>query len=54
MNGIVIASVVNSLVKLGIVFWIGGMKLGWRVAQFFMLTLGTMGVTLFLTELYVV
>jgi uncharacterized membrane protein (DUF4010 family) len=52
MNGVVIASVVNSLVKLGIVFWIGGGKLGWRVAQFFILTLGVMGAALYLTELY--
>ena len=52
MNGIVIASVVNSLVKLGIVYWIGGAKLGWRVTQFFLLTLGMMGEGLYLTELY--
>ena len=52
MNGIVIASVVNSLVKLGIVYWIGGAKLGWRVTQFFLLTLGMMGGGLYLTELY--
>jgi uncharacterized membrane protein (DUF4010 family) len=52
MNGIVIASVVNSLVKLGIVFWIGGLRLGWRVAQFFIVTLGVMGGVLYLTEFY--
>lgn len=52
MYGIVIASVTNSLVKLGIVFWIGGAKLGWRVAQFFILTLGVMGGALYLTEFY--
>jgi len=52
MNGVVIASVVNSLVKLGIVYWIGGARLGWRVAQFFILTLGVMGGALYLTELY--
>lgn len=52
MNGIVIASVTNSLVKLGIVYWIGGMKLGWRVAQFFILTLGMMGAALYVTEQY--
>jgi len=50
MNGIVIASVTNSLVKLGIVFWIGGAKLGRRVAQFFFLTLGVMGTGLYLTQ----
>lgn len=52
MNGIVIASVTNSLVKLGIVFWLGGGRLGWRVTQFFTLTLGLMGGALYLTELY--
>lgn len=52
MNGIVIASVTNSLVKLGIVFWIGGTKLGWRVSQFFLLTLGIMALGLYLTERY--
>ncbi|WP_345985834.1 MgtC/SapB family protein [Sulfurimonas sp. HSL-1656] len=50
MNGIVIASVTNSLVKLGIVFWIGGLKLGWRVAQFFLLTLGVMAFGLVVSE----
>lgn len=50
MNGIVIASVTNSLVKLGIVYWLGGRQLGWRVAQFFVLTLGIMGIGLYLTE----
>ena len=52
MHGVIIASVVNSLVKLGIVCWIGGTKLGWRVAQFFLLTLGVMGGVLYVTELY--
>ncbi len=52
MNGIVIASVTNSLVKLGIVFWLGGGRLGWRVTQFFILTLGLMGGALYLTEIY--
>ena len=52
MNGIVIASVVNSLVKLGIVYWLGGAKLGWRVAQFFILTLGCMGVGLYVGEIW--
>ncbi|WP_345972879.1 MgtC/SapB family protein [Sulfurimonas diazotrophicus] len=52
MNGIVIASVTNSLVKLGIVFWIGGLKLGWRTAQFFILTLGSMATVLSLTEFF--
>jgi len=50
MNGIVIASVTNSIVKLGIVFWLGGWRLGWRVAQFFILTLGSMGAGLFVAQ----
>ena len=50
MNGIVIASVTNSIVKLGIVYWIGGVKLGWRLAQFFLLTLGIMLAGLFISE----
>ena len=53
MNGIVIASVTNSLVKLGIVYWLGGAKLGWRVTQFFLLTLGMMGLGLFVGEMWV-
>jgi len=48
MTGIVIASVTNSLVKLGIVYWLGGTRLGWRVAQFFLLTLGTMALGLWI------
>jgi uncharacterized membrane protein (DUF4010 family) len=50
MTGIVIASVTNSLVKLGIVFWLGGLRLGWRMSQFFLLTLGVMGAGLWLGE----
>jgi len=50
MNGIVIASVTNSIVKLGIVFWLGGLRLGWRLTQFFILTLGVMGAGLWLGE----
>jgi uncharacterized membrane protein (DUF4010 family) len=42
--GIVIASVTNSLVKLGIVFWLAGARLGWMMARFFLLTLGAMAV----------
>ena len=41
--GIVIASVTNSLVKLGIVYWIGGKALGWKLTLFYLLTLGVMG-----------
>ena len=47
MNGIVIASVTNSLVKLGIAYWIGGRQLGWKLTQFFIVTLGAMGAGLF-------
>ncbi len=50
MNGIVIASVTNSLVKLGIVYTIGGARLGWRLSQFFLLTLGFMLGGLWLCE----
>ena len=42
MSGIVIASVVNSLVKLGIVFWMGGKDIGWMLTKFFILSLGVM------------
>jgi uncharacterized membrane protein (DUF4010 family) len=41
--GIVIASVTNSLVKLGIVYWMGGPRLGWELTKFFAVTLGAMG-----------
>ncbi len=48
-KGIVIASVTNSLVKLGIVFWMGGSALGWIMARFFMVTLGAMGLVFWLS-----
>ena len=51
MNGIVIASVTNSLVKLGIVYWLGGARLGWRLTQFFVLTLGVMAAGLAAVEM---
>ena len=41
--GIVIASATNSLVKLGIIFWMGGRAIGWRLTLFFLVTLGMMG-----------
>ena len=41
-----IATFVNSLVKLGIVFVIGGKKIGFILALFFLLTIGAMGVGL--------
>ncbi len=44
--GIMIATFVNSLVKLGIVFVIGGKKIGFILALFFLLTIGAMGVGL--------
>ena len=50
MNGIVIASVTNSIVKLGIVYWLGGVRLGWRLTLFFLVTLGLMGAGLVLME----
>jgi uncharacterized membrane protein (DUF4010 family) len=53
MNGIVIASVTNSLVKLGIVYWLGGLKLGWKLTLFFLVTLGMMGLGLWIGETYI-
>ncbi|WP_234697139.1 MgtC/SapB family protein [Nitrosophilus alvini] len=50
MNGIVIASVTNSIVKLGIVYWLGGRHLGWRLTQFFVVTLGIMGIGVWVSE----
>lgn len=49
MFGIVIASVANSGFKLSIVFWRGGASLGWKMMQFYLLTLGTLGAVLSLT-----
>ena len=48
--GIVIASVTNSLVKLGIVYWIGGRALGWRLTLFYLLTLSAMGGVLWIEQ----
>jgi uncharacterized membrane protein (DUF4010 family) len=42
IHGIIIACVVNSLVKLGIVFVLGGKKLGWIMALFYFLTIGAL------------
>ncbi len=50
ISGIVTASVTNSLVKLFIVYWVGGKKLGFRMTQFFVLTLGFMGFGLFVSK----
>jgi len=49
--GIVIASVTNSLVKLGIVYWIGGKGIGWRLTLFFLVTLGMMGLGLWVNQI---
>ena len=40
--GIIIASVSNSLVKLGITFYLAGRELGLKMALFFLITLGLM------------
>ena len=49
-TGIVIASAINSIVKLGIVYWVGGRSIGWRLTPFFLLTLGMMGVGLWANQ----
>ncbi len=46
--GIVIASAVNSIVKLGIVFVLGGRRLGGLLAVFYLLSLSVMGLFLFM------
>ena len=46
VNGIVIASVTNSLVKLGIVYWLGGKTIGMRISLFYLIALGMMGIGL--------
>jgi uncharacterized membrane protein (DUF4010 family) len=51
MNGIIIASVTNSVVKLGIVYWLGGVKLGLKMTQFLMVTFGVMILGGFLGQL---
>lgn len=50
--GIVIASITNSLVKLGIVFWMGGREIGWRLTLFFLVTLGMMGAGLWANHFF--
>ncbi len=50
MNGIVIASVTNSLVKLAVVYVLGGYGLGVKLSYFFLLTLSVMGFALFVSE----
>jgi len=45
MYGIMIATVVNSIVKLGIVFILGGRKLGMLMAIFYLLSIGSMIIT---------
>ncbi len=46
--GIVIASVTNSIVKLLIVYYLGGVKLGNKVASFFLITLSALIAGLFI------
>jgi len=46
--GIIIASVVNTYVKLGIVFWMAGWRLGVKVFWFVLITTGMMGAGLWL------
>ena len=48
--GIVIASAVNSAVKLGIVFVLGGRKLGGYMSIFYILTIGAMLGGLFILQ----
>ncbi|HSR74548.1 MAG TPA: MgtC/SapB family protein [Sulfurovum sp.] len=45
MYGIMIATVVNSVVKLGIVFALGGRKLGMLMSLFYFLSIGVMVIT---------
>ena len=45
MYGIMIATVVNSIVKLGIVFVLGGRKIGMVMALFYLLSIGVMMIT---------
>ena len=49
--GIVIASVVNTYVKLGIVFWMGGREPGLKVLWFVLITTGMLGIGLWLENL---
>jgi len=51
-NGIVIASITNSLIKLGIIYWIGGKTIGWKLTLFFLITLGMMGAGLYISHLF--
>ncbi len=50
--GIVIASATNSFVKLGIVFWIGGKALGWKLTIFYLLTLSMLGGAIWIEQSY--
>lgn len=42
VHGIIIATTVNSFVKLGIVFVLGGKKLGWMMTIFYLLSIGVL------------
>jgi len=48
INGIVIATVVNSIVKLGIVWVLGGRKIGLLIALYYLLTLSAMIISLWM------
>lgn len=47
-NGIVLASITNSLVKLGIAWWVAGKGLGMRLTLFFVMTLLALGTSIWL------
>lgn len=48
INGIVIATIVNSVVKLGIVWVVGGKKIGMLIALYYLITLSAMIVPLWM------
>jgi len=50
--GIIIASVVNTYVKLGIIFWMGGRQISIKVLWFVLFTTGMMGAGLWLNSLF--
>ncbi|BAF69286.1 MgtC/SapB family protein [Nitratiruptor sp. SB155-2] len=52
LTGIVLASYTNTLVKLGIVYWLGGKELGWSVTKFTTLITVTLFGGIFLLKLF--
>ncbi len=52
LTGIVAASYTNTLVKLGIVYWLGGKELGWSVAKFTILVTLTLFGGIFLAKFF--